>query len=448
MTSVWSLLFLACLTLASAISAVKDDRSKVPLVRRAEPFRSDRLEEYDEAPGAMTETEEEFVEPRIELNETQRSLMQLRVKQLTAAGFRVSTSEEYRRRRVLNPGAIVALYSSSHQRYIRANGAVLDTSSVVADGNQLRDSWTWERFTVIAAPRRRGAVALHSPVHNRFMKMNGESMTMSPVTEDYDLPWNWEGERFEEKELLGNVALWNPQFQRFVRMRGHSLMDGSGVMPIIDNIPGWWTWERFVVIENNVNDYIQPGDVVALHNSVHNRFVRLNNGISDSSAASNWNQLPDSWTWERFTVVDAGEGSIALYSKHWKKFLKFGGAVSPVAEMNELPSGWWGEKWSIVNAGEGNIALWNSWCACFLRMNGAKIDSSPPGSTPETLSDSWTWERFRVVKLGEDPLVMIEMSGKKDSLTEMSEKKDRPAKDAAGTKDTDAQAHDKAAKAK
>ena len=44
----------------------------------------------------------------------------------------------------------------------------MDASSIM--GMDIPDGWTWERFTVVDAGN--GEIALHSTIHNRFVRMN------------------------------------------------------------------------------------------------------------------------------------------------------------------------------------------------------------------------------------------------------------------------------------
>lgn len=62
------------------------------------------------------------------------------------------------------------------------------------------------------------------------------------------------------------------------------------------SLPNDWTWERFQVVE-------QGDGVVALYNPRVRRFLRMTNkGVCDGSVAASAT-LPSAWTWERFRVV-------------------------------------------------------------------------------------------------------------------------------------------------
>ncbi len=42
---------------------------------------------------------------------------------------------------------------------------------------------------------------------------------------------------------------------------------------------------------------------IALHNEVHNRFVRMNGHKLDTSPVKGAHELPAGWSWERFKAV-------------------------------------------------------------------------------------------------------------------------------------------------
>ena len=50
--------------------------------------------------------------------------------------------------------------------------------------------------------------------------------------------------------------------------------------------------------------------------------------------------LKDTAEAERFVVMDAGNGEVALYNKHYKRFITMGsGVVSVSSETNDVPPG-------------------------------------------------------------------------------------------------------------
>jgi hypothetical protein len=144
------------------------------------------------------------------------------------------------------------------------------------------------------------------------------------------------------------------------------------------------------------------GKTVALHSKIHNRFVRMNRGANmDTSSPKNANDLPKGWTWERFTVVDAGNGQVALHNKVHNRFARMNRHAnmdrSSPRNANALPRGWSWERFTLVNAGNGEIALHNRAHNRFIRMrNNADMDASSRRNVNQ-LPRGWTWERFKVV---------------------------------------------------
>ena len=73
---------------------------------------------------------------------------------------------------------------------------------------------------------------------------------------------------------------------------------------------------------------MQPGNIIALHNTDQNRFVRMNghNGRMDSPRKTSLTSLPANWQWEKFVVVDAGRGQIALHNTKTNRFCRMSGS--------------------------------------------------------------------------------------------------------------------------
>ncbi|CAE7899170.1 hypothetical protein AK812_SmicGene17375 [Symbiodinium microadriaticum] len=140
---------------------------------------------------------------------------------------------------------------------------------------------------------------------------------------------------------------------------------------------------------------LRPGSVIALHCTHNNRYLSMDSNHVQGSPEERPDGIKDWWNHERFTVVDAGHGKIALHNAHHNKFLKSSGSgVSPQKNVNELPHDWGAERWNVVDAGNGQIALQGS-SKVFLSVN----DGGGAGFTDprDHLPASWTWERFTVV---------------------------------------------------
>ncbi|CAE7751695.1 unnamed protein product [Symbiodinium sp. CCMP2456] len=127
-------------------------------------------------------------------------------------------------------------------------------------------------------------------------------------------------------------------------------------------LKGEWTWERFTVVDAGNGE-------IALHNTLHNRFVRMNQAAAD---------LPAEWSWERFTVVYAGNGTIALHNRAHNRFVAVsdqGVAFRSITkDASDLPAAMIFERFRVLQVKPflepGSVvglhcARWNR----FLRMN-------------------------------------------------------------------------------
>lgn len=125
-----------------------------------------------------------------------------------------------------------------------------------------------------------------------------------------------------------------------------------------------------------------------------------NTGVMDAS--THQATLPDLWTWERFEVVDAGRGDIALHNTHQNRFVMMTNDATPVITHSklwneyELPIGQLGERFKVVDGGNNEVAFHNARANRFLRMNNqAGMDTSAVQNW-NSLPGGWTWERFQV----------------------------------------------------
>jgi len=258
------------------------------------------------------------------------------------------------------------------------NGGFMD-SSPPSFFNRMPRKWTWERFRAVNAGN--GQIALHNRWQNRFAKMAGVKMVRSPRRGATKLPKTWTWERFAVVQPKGCKKRGRGR-----RGRGRRGRRGRGR-----------------IIRRKVTARLKPGCTIALHNKLHGRFMRMNSLLDmDTSAPKAANKMPKSWTWERFTVVKAGNGEVALYSKAQKRFAKMTNTgrmmASPFAAMNKLPRNWKWERFSVVSAGNGQIALFNNVHKRFIRMtNKANMDASSRRAK-KRLPAGWTWERFTVVR--------------------------------------------------
>jgi len=150
------------------------------------------------------------------------------------------------------------------------------------------------------------------------------------------------------------------------------------------------------------------GKVVVLHSKTHNRFIRMNNKADmDTSSTKSIKDIPaaSSWTWERFTLVDAGGGEVALHNRIHNRFVRMNNKAdmdtSSTKAIKDLPSAtqWPWERFQVVNAKGGEIALHSKTHNRFIRMNNkAAMDVSSTKAVKDLPpAKSWPWERFMLV---------------------------------------------------
>lgn len=223
----------------------------------------------------------------------------------------------------------IALHNQANNRYLKMTDAAGMEGS--GQSSNLASSWTQERFWVVDAGN--DEVALHSYDMNRFIRMNNGFMDASGHKNWWELPpassWTWERFRVinggTSSTGHGLIGLHNWAHNSFVQIN-----DGGEAKTVGKN---YWdlrhcpqcTWIKFVVIQvchpASVN---WIGKTVAIHNTFWNRFLRMtdNQFVVDGSGVSNANELPTSWSWERFTIVDAGWGQVAFHSPVHSRFLQ------------------------------------------------------------------------------------------------------------------------------
>jgi hypothetical protein len=142
-------------------------------------------------------------------------------------------------------GRTVALYSPAHGRFVRMNGEYAMDSSA-APGGDLPADRSWELFTVVDSGD--GEVLLHSAAHGRFVyaKADGTAGASAPWPCEAP-PADWTGERLRLIDVGGGCwGLYNATLRRFLRLNSAGVVDLS--IPCTPSLPGDWAWERFVVI--------------------------------------------------------------------------------------------------------------------------------------------------------------------------------------------------------
>jgi len=213
-------------------------------------------------------------------------------------------------------------------------------------------------------------------------------------------------------EFLGqNIALFHAATRRFVQLRTDgivSILDDDAVSPA--NIEPWRAWETFAVV-------IAGCGKIALHCAAHNRFLRvIGDNVDAHGGPMNITDLPpeSEWPSERFTIVDAGNGMYAIHNSHHNRFIRvYNGVVDTgggVRKENELPSAfqWPSERFHIVIMKENSnlkfigrhIALFNCSTQQFVQMKSDGAVSILNSATPDNIEPWRTWETFRVVDAG------------------------------------------------
>jgi hypothetical protein len=147
----------------------------------------------------------------------------------------------------------------------------------------------------------------------------------------------------------GNViALHSPTHNRFIRMMGDHVDAWGGTMDL-DDLPEEWDSERFTLVDAGNGEF-------ALHSATHKRFVRMVDATVDSKGGEKAaDELPRGWVCERFTIVDAGGGLIALHSKNNNRFIKMDGwdvngkgwSGCGRRDAGSLPSSWDSERFAV-----------------------------------------------------------------------------------------------------
>eukprot|EP00439_Symbiodinium_sp_Y106_P072900 s810_g13.t1 len=300
----------------------------------------------------------------------------------------------------LTPGSTIALQGQTHRRFLRMN------SQSDMDASGPRDDfpfeWTWERFTVVDAGN--GEIALHNTWHNRFVRMNTDGMDASAVKAASDLPAGWSWERFTVVYGgNGTIALHSRIHNRFVEVSDLGVAFRS-ITKDASDLPAAMIFARFRVLQ--VKPFLEPGSVVGLHCARWNRFLRMNDQADmDFSAHKAADQMPWDWSWERFTVVDAGNGQIALHSAYHNRFVRMNHAgmdASAHKAASDLPKEWGWEPFVVRYLANGEIALHNTFFNRFVRMTDLVVDSSDPVNLQDYPATATDW-KFKIVKLADAP---------------------------------------------
>merc|ERR1719217_261302 len=110
----------------------------------------------------------------------------------------------------------------------------------------------------------------------------------------------------EMEPFIGStgVYLWNPHWRRYVRMKEN---DDQA-----DGVTWRGSWESFEIHD--------AGDgKIALYNSHHRRFLRMHvyNGHHVKMDSTTYKG-----SWESFRVIDMGLGKVAFHNPHHNRFIR------------------------------------------------------------------------------------------------------------------------------
>ncbi|CAE7778229.1 unnamed protein product [Symbiodinium sp. CCMP2592] len=296
----------------------------------------------------------------------------------------------------------VAFWSPAAKRYLAMNkNKKAMTATARGSPLDLPFHWTYERFIVVDGGG--GKVAFHNSVNNRFIKMDGKMMR-SPIKAARDLPGHWDKERFRIVDAGdGMIALHSPANNRFITMDGNGNVRASSKKNW-NALPANWNLERFYAVP--ARPYLEPGSVVALHSKKHGRCIRMTKDKMETTKTGK--NIPKNWPREKFTVVDAGNGMVALHNAHSNRFVSMrdkGMGTTPEKAANALPSKWGWERFVVIptKPQENEIALWQPDHNRFLRVNDKGGCDRSSKKSPQDLPHDWSWERFTVVKIADAP---------------------------------------------
>jgi serine/threonine protein kinase len=205
-------------------------------------------------------------------------------------------------------------------------------------------------------------VALFNSYNRRFVQMRGDK-TVGVLDDSSVNPGNLESWRDWERFLVvdagyGEVAFFNPEHQRFLQIRDErhgwtvGVLDEPSVRP--QNLESWRNWERFRIVDAGNGKY-------ALHNAHHNRFVRVANGSVDGlGGPKDVNKLPPESEWgsERFEIVQhpfVGGEQGGNAQGHVVQQTQFGVIPSDYEVIKRIAEGYWGETFQARSKSDGGM---------------------------------------------------------------------------------------------
>jgi len=318
----------------------------------------------------------------------------------------------------LKVGVTYGVYNPHSKRFLKVNQDNSIGGSPESTLDALPADWKAEQFTVVDAGS--GEIALWNPYYERYLRLqdNGKCDGSSQKGVD-ELPGDWTWERFTEVDAgFGMFALHSAHHNKFIRLRdanSGNYADSFEQEVAAEDIkpPSDWMWERFQLVRTEYQvpktyePKLVPGLVVGLHNTHFWRFLRLrDNADMDASDVAGPDDLQRNtgMTWERFHVVDAGNGEVALWCGQHSRFMRMrdNGHMdgSDWKGVNELPADWTWERFVEVDAGYGQIGLWSPAHNRYVTMHDNQDiwGSDHKGKDEMPPPAEWAWERFTVVQ--------------------------------------------------
>lgn len=143
---------------------------------------------------------------------------------------------------------------------------------------------------------------------------------------------------------------------------------------------------------------------IAIWSREHQRFMQMDEsglvGVLEDQTVTPENI--EAWrTWERFEVVDAGDGKIAFYNPNSKRFLRVDGnevnSHGGKIQDSTLPAGFESERFTVVDVGNGTVAFHNACHNRFIRMKNRKVDARGGPMNADQLPLEWGAEQWEIV---------------------------------------------------
>mmetsp|Transcript_1918 Transcript_1918/g.3290 ORF Transcript_1918/g.3290 Transcript_1918/m.3290 type:complete len:282 (+) Transcript_1918:84-929(+) len=157
-----------------------------------------------------------------------------------------------------------------------------------------------ENTTLFQPPQPGSVIALHSPAHNRFVRMMIDSeVNAHDGPMDFDNlplygPKRWDSELFIVVDAGdGEIALQSPSHGRFMQMDSCGSVNALG-WPKLGKLETAFA-QRFTIVDAG-------NGLIALHSKSQNRFVTMDTwgGMNSLGGFRDVDMLPDAWEWERF----------------------------------------------------------------------------------------------------------------------------------------------------